>query len=75
VRVTIPSMTDESSWEERCHRAAMALEAHRRLGEARLEARDALVIEGVDTGRSKEEIAKHLSLTYARVIQIIAKRG
>lgn len=63
------------SWEERAERAAVDLEAHRQLDAAKVEVRDALVVEGVDSGRPLKEVARRLHIAPARVHQILARRG
>jgi hypothetical protein len=66
---------DDTAWSERAARAASDLEAHRQLTDAKIELRNSLVVEGVDSGRTTVEVARALRLSQGRVIQILAAHG
>lgn len=61
--------------EDRARRAATDLEAHRQLEAAKVELRDRLVVDLIDTGHTVAETARIALVSKARVMQILAKAG
>jgi hypothetical protein len=72
---TIPKQSAFDAWSDRAGRASTDLEAHRALEGAKVELRDSLVVEGIDTGRSVGSVARACHISTARVTQILARRG
>jgi len=63
------------SLKEQAHKAAVDLEAHRQLEDAKVELRDRFVIELYDAHCPVKEIARVVMLAPSRVMQLVAKAG
>lgn len=61
--------------EDRAHRASVDVEAKRRVLQAAIEHRDAMVLELYDAGAGIAKISKVMHISASRIVQIVGAKG